>query len=152
MLRRMISGGVAAVLAAILAAPLHAQVDPELLAGMSARSIGPAGMSGRIASVDAVVSNPNIIYVGTATGGVWKSVNGGMTFDPIFDDQPVHAIGAVRVFQASPDIVWVGTGEGNPRNSVSGTGYGVFKSMDAGRSWTHLGLENTERIHRIALH
>jgi photosystem II stability/assembly factor-like uncharacterized protein len=148
----MILGGVAAVLAAGLAAPLSAQIDTELLAGMRARSIGPAGMSGRIASVDAVVSNPNIIYVGTATGGVWKSVNGGMTFEPIFDDQPVHAVGAVRIFQASPDIVWVGTGEGNPRNSVSGTGWGVFKSMDAGRTWTHLGLENTERIHRIALH
>ncbi|MGD2152585.1 MAG: hypothetical protein PVG79_04905, partial [Gemmatimonadales bacterium] len=152
MLRRTISGGVAALLVAGLAAPLQAQVDPELLAGMRARSIGPAGMSGRIASVDVVISNPNIIYVGTATGGVWKSVTGGMTFDPVFDDQPVHAIGAVRVFQASPDIVWVGTGEGNPRNSVSGTGWGVFKSMDAGRTWTHLGLENSERIHRIALH
>ncbi|UCC49686.1 MAG: hypothetical protein JSV41_05880, partial [Gemmatimonadota bacterium] len=152
MLRRLISGAAALLLSAALAAPLHAQIDPELLAGMRARSIGPAGMSGRIASVDAVVSNPNIVYVGTATGGVWKSVNGGVSFEPIFDDQPVHAIGAVRVFQASSDIVWVGTGEGNPRNSVSGTGYGVFKSMDAGRTWTHLGLENTERVHRIALH
>ncbi|UCC72802.1 MAG: hypothetical protein JSV86_21010 [Gemmatimonadota bacterium] len=152
MLRRMISGGVAALLVAGLAAPLHAQVDPELLAGMRARSIGPAGMSGRIADIEAVVSNPDIVYVGASTGGVWKSVNGGLAFEPIFDDQPVHAVGSVEVFEASPDIVWVGTGEGNPRNSVSGTGYGVFKSMDAGRSWAHLGLENTERIHRIALH
>jgi photosystem II stability/assembly factor-like uncharacterized protein len=152
MLRRLIPVGAALLVVALQAVPLHAQVDPELLAGMKARSIGPANMSGRIADVDAVISNPNIIYVGTATGGVWKSVNGGMTFDPIFDDQPVHAIGAVSVFQASPDIVWVGTGEGNPRNSVSGTGWGVFKSMDGGRTWTHLGLENTERIHRIALH
>jgi photosystem II stability/assembly factor-like uncharacterized protein len=152
MLRRMISGGVAALLFCGLAAPLHAQIDPELLAGMRARSIGPAGMSGRIADVEAVVSNPHIIYVGVSAGGVWKSVNGGLSFEPIFDDQPVHAIGDIAVFRASPDIVWVGTGEGNPRNSVSGTGYGVFKSMDAGRTWTHLGLENTERIHRIALH
>jgi hypothetical protein len=76
MLRRLISGGVATVLIAGLAAPLHAQVDPELLAGMSARSIGPAGMSGRIASVDAVVSNPNIVYAGTATGGVWRHRRG----------------------------------------------------------------------------
>jgi photosystem II stability/assembly factor-like uncharacterized protein len=152
MLRRLIPMGAALLLVAFQAAPLHAQVDPELLAGIKARSIGPANMSGRIADVDAVISNPNIIYVGTATGGVWKSVNGGMTFDPIFDDQPVHAIGAVSIFQASPDIVWVGTGEGNPRNSVSGTGWGMFKSMDGGRTWAHLGLENTERIHRIALH
>jgi photosystem II stability/assembly factor-like uncharacterized protein len=109
-------------------------------------------MSGRIADIEALESNPNIVYVAATAGGVWKSVNGGLTFEPIFDDQPVHAVGSIEVFQASPDIVWVGTGEGNPRNSVSGTGWGVFKSMDAGRSWTHLGLENTERIHRIALH
>jgi photosystem II stability/assembly factor-like uncharacterized protein len=152
MLRRLIMGGAAALLSMTAVAPLHAQIDPELLAGMKARSVGPAAMSGRIADIEALVSNPDIVYVGTATGGVWKSVNGGLTFDPIFDDQPVHAIGNVAVFQASPDIVWVGTGEGNPRNSVSGTGWGMFKSMDAGRTWEHLGLEATERIHRIALH
>ncbi len=151
MLHRLISGGAVSLLAISLAAPLNAQVDSELLAGMEARSIGPAAMSGRIADIEALVSNPDIVYVGAATGGVWKSVNGGLTFEPIFDDQPVHAIGSIEVFQASPDIVWVGTGEGNPRNSVSGTGYGMFKSMDGGRTWEHLGLENTERIHRIAL-
>jgi len=122
MLRRMISGGVAALAVTALATPLHAQVDAELLAGIEARSIGPAGMSGRIADIEALVSNPDIVYVGASTGGVWKSLNGGLTFDPIFDDQRVHAIGCIEVFQASPDIVWVGTGEGNPRNSVSGTG------------------------------
>jgi photosystem II stability/assembly factor-like uncharacterized protein len=148
-MRRLLSAGAVLLL---LAAPLEAQVDPELLAGMAARSIGPAGMSGRIADIDALVSNPDIIYVGTATGGVWKSVNGGLNFEPIFDDQPVHAIGAVTVFQASPDIVWVGTGEGNPRNSVSGGGNGIYKSMDGGRTWQHLGLDATERIHRIFLH
>ena len=152
MFRRLISGGATALLLTAMVAPLHAQIDPELLSGMKARTVGPATMSGRIADIEALVSNPDIVYVGTATGGVWKSVNGGLTFEPIFDDQPVHAIGNVAVFQASPDIVWVGTGEGNPRNSVSGTGYGMFKSMDAGRTWEHLGLENTERIHRIALH
>ncbi len=141
----------AAAVLVLIAAPLEAQIDPEMLAGMAARSIGPAGMSGRIADIEAVESNPEIVYVGTATGGVWKSANGGLTFEPLFDDQPVHAIGAVEVYQASPDIVWVGTGEGNPRNSVSGGGNGVYKSMDGGRSWTHLGLEATERIHRIAL-
>lgn len=70
-------------------------IDPELLAGMKARSIGPAAMSGRVAAIDAVESNPDIIYVGAATGGVWKSVDGGLHFTPIFDDQPVEAIGAV---------------------------------------------------------
>ena len=150
MLTRACSAAAAALLAAVLATPLHGQIDPELLAGMQARSIGPAGMSGRIASIDAVVSNPDIIYVGAATGGVWKSVNGGLNWEPIFDDHPVAAIGAVSIFQASPDIVWVGTGEGNPRNSVS-VGNGIYKSMDGGRTWTHLGLDESEHIHRILL-
>ena len=119
--------------------------------GLSARSIGPAGMSGRIAAIDAVESDPNIIFVGAATGGLWKSVNGGQSWDPLFDEQRVLGIGSVAVFQASPDIVWVGTGEGNPRNSA-GVGAGIYKSMDGGQSWTLLGLEGSERIHRIVLH
>ncbi len=150
MLRRLISGSAAALLLAGLAEPLQAQIDPELLAGMEARSIGPAGMSGRIADIEGVAANPDIVYVGAATGGLWKSVNGGLTWEPIFDDQPVASIGAVTVFQASPDIVWVGTGEGNTRNSVS-VGNGVYKSMDGGRTWTYMGLDKTERIHRILL-
>jgi photosystem II stability/assembly factor-like uncharacterized protein len=130
---------------------LSAQIDPELLAGMKARTIGPAAMSGRVAAIDVVESNTNIVYVGAATGGVWKSMNGGLSFAPIFDDQPVAAIGAVSVFQPSPDIVWVGTGEGNPRNSMS-VGNGIYKSIDGGKNWQHLGLEKSERIHRIVLH
>jgi photosystem II stability/assembly factor-like uncharacterized protein len=141
----------AVLLLTLLSSTIHAQLDPELLAGMKARSIGPAAMSGRVAAVDAVESDPDIIYVGAATGGVWKSVDGGLNFTPIFDDQPVAAIGAVAVFQPSPDIVWVGTGEGNPRNSMS-VGNGVYKSTDGGRTWQHLGLDKTERIHRIILH
>lgn len=135
----------------ILILPLQAQIDPELLAGMKARSIGPAGMSGRIASLVAVESNPDIVYVGSASGGMWKSENGGLTWKPIFDDQPVASIGAVAVFQANPDIVWVGSGEDNTRNSVS-IGNGVYKSLDAGRTWMHQGLGETERISRIQLH
>src|SRR5215208_3282119 len=105
------------VLSLLLAVSVHAQVDPDLLAGMKARSIGPAAMSGRVAAIDAVESNPDIVYVGAATGGLWKSTNGGLSFTAIFDDQPVAAIGAVAINQASPEIVWVGTGEGNVRNS-----------------------------------
>ena len=137
----------------LLALPLtlHAQIDPELLAGMKARSIGPASMSGRVAAIDVVESNPDVIYAGAATGGVWKSTNGALSFTPIFDDQPVAAIGAVAIYQASPDIVWVGTGEGNVRNSMS-VGNGVYKTLDGGKTWQHLGLEKTERIHRIVLH
>ena len=127
------------------------EVSPDQLRAMRARSIGPAGMSGRIAAIEAVESDPNIVFVGAATGGLWKSVNGGQTWESLFDDERVLGIGAVAVFQPSPDIVWVGTGEGNPRNSV-GVGAGIYKSMDGGRSWTLLGLERSERIHRIVLH
>jgi photosystem II stability/assembly factor-like uncharacterized protein len=128
-----------------------AQFDSELFHGMKARSIGPAGMSGRIGDIEAVFSNPNIIYIGAATGGVWKSTNGGTTWKPIFDDQPASSIGAVSVFQPNPSIVWIGTGEGNPRNSV-GVGNGIYKSLDGGESWQYLGLEKTEKIHRVVLH
>jgi hypothetical protein len=107
------------VLSLFLTPFVYAEIDPGLLAGLKARSIGPATMSGRIAAVDAVQSNPDIIYVGAATGGVWKSENGGVSFTPIFDDQKVAAIGALSIFQSNPDIVWVGTGEGNVRNSAS---------------------------------
>lgn len=127
-----------------------AQLDTALFAGMKARSIGPAGMSGRIASIEAVAANPEIIYVGAATGGVWKTTNGGTTWKALFDKQPVAAIGAVAVYQANPSIIWVGTGEGNPRNSAS-VGNGIYKSLDGGETWTHLGLYRTERIHRIIL-
>lgn len=126
-------------------------IDPSLLAGMKARSIGPAGMSGRVASIEGVESDPDILYVGSASGGVWKTVDGGDTWAPLFNDQPVASIGAVAVFQANPDIVWVGSGEGNLRNSVS-VGNGIYRSLDAGKTWAHLGLEGTERIHRIVLH
>lgn len=126
-------------------------VDFDRFSAMKARAIGPAGMSGRIAAIDAVESDPNTIYVGAATGGVWKSVNGGQTWASIFDDQRVLGIGSVAIFQASPDIVWVGTGEGNPRNSA-GVGAGIYKTMDGGKTWTFLGLEASERVHRIVLH
>jgi photosystem II stability/assembly factor-like uncharacterized protein len=139
------------VLSLSLAAILQAQIDPDLLAGLKARSIGPASMSGRVAAIDVVESNTDIVYVGAATGGLWKSTNGGLSFTPVFDEQPVAAIGAVAIFQASPEIVWVGTGEGNVRNSMS-VGNGVYKSIDGGKTWQHLGLDKTERIYRIVLH
>src|SRR5512147_742426 len=129
---------------------LHAQIDPSLLAGMKARAIGPASMSGRVAAIDSVASNPDIVYVGAATGGVWKSTNAGLSFTPIFDDQPVNAIGAIAVDQNAPETVWVGTGEANARNSVS-VGNGVYRTTDGGKSWQHLGLEKTEHINRIVL-
>jgi photosystem II stability/assembly factor-like uncharacterized protein len=108
-------------------------------------------MSGRITTIDALRSDPNLVYAGSATGGLWKSENGGHTWKAVFDEQPLLGIGAVTMFQENPDIVWVGTGEGNPRNSA-GIGAGVFKSRDGGRTWSRMGLESSERIHRIVLH
>ncbi len=128
-----------------------AELDARLLEGLSARTLGPAAVSGRITSIDAVSSNPNHIVIGAATGGVWISENGGLTWLPVFDDQPVASIGAVAINQDNPDIIWVGTGEGNVRNSTS-IGGGMFKSIDGGKTWDRAGLENSERINRIALH
>ncbi len=117
---------------------------------MKARSIGPAGMSGRVTAIDAVVSNPSTIYVGSASGGVWKSTSGGTSWEPIFDEQDVLNIGAIAITQSNPDVVWVGTGEGNPRNSVN-LGAGIYKSLNAGKTWKLMGLEKTINIHRIII-
>jgi photosystem II stability/assembly factor-like uncharacterized protein len=114
------------------------------------RNIGPAGMSGRITTLDVVTENPNIIYLGAASGGVWKTENGGNSWTPVFDDQPTQNIGAIAIQQSNPNIVWVGTGEGNPRNSLN-IGEGIFKSLDAGKTWKKMGLENTRNIHRIII-
>ncbi len=127
------------------------QIDTTKLGGLKARAIGPAGMSGRVTSIDAVHSNPDVIYVGTASGGLWKSTNGGIDFEPIFDDQPVTSIGAVVIDQSNPDVIWVGSGEGNPRNSQT-SGNGLYKSLDGGHTWTHLGLDDSRNIHRILIH
>jgi photosystem II stability/assembly factor-like uncharacterized protein len=122
----------------------------DLLKGVEVRNIGPAGMSGRITAIDAVATDPDIIYAGSASGGLWKSESGGIAWKPIFDDQVTSSIGAVAIQQSNPDVIWVGTGEGNPRNSLNG-GYGVFKSLDGGQSWQSMGLENTRHIHRILI-
>ncbi len=127
------------------------KLDMTRFKGMTARSIGPAGMSGRVTAIDVVLSNPEIIYAGTASGGLWKSTSGGINWEPIFDDQPIASIGALAINQTVPDVIWVGTGEGNPRNSQS-SGNGLYKSLDGGRSWKHLGLEKSRNIHRILLH
>lgn len=138
-------------LVALTSAGIVAQTfTSELLKGVEVRSIGPAGMSGRITAIDAVASNPDIIYAGSASGGLWKSESGGIAWKPIFDNQVTSSIGAVAIQQSNPDVVWVGTGEGNPRNSLNG-GYGVFKSLDGGQSWQSMGLENTRHIHRILI-
>jgi len=126
------------------------QLDLEKLKNLKPRAIGPAGMSGRVTAIDVVTNNPAIIYVGTASGGLWKSESGGVDWEPIFDDQAVASIGAVAIQQSNPDVIWAGTGEGNPRNSLTG-GYGLYKSLDAGKTWKLVGLEKTRNIHRIII-
>lgn len=126
-------------------------IDQDLLKGLSARSIGPAGVGGRISAIDAVASNPNRIVIGAATGGVWISNSGGLTWEPVFDEEAVASIGALAINQSNPDIIWVGTGESNVRNSTS-IGGGVYKSVDGGKTWRLSGLPNSERIDRITLH
>lgn len=112
------------------------------------RNIGPSGMSGRIVAIDAVHTNTNIIYLGAASGGVWKTTNGGSEWTPIFDEQPTLNIGSIAIQQSNPSVVWVGTGEGNPRNSLN-IGEGIYKSLDAGVTWKRMGLEKTRNIHRV---
>ncbi|WP_435181453.1 WD40/YVTN/BNR-like repeat-containing protein [Cellulophaga omnivescoria] len=114
------------------------------------RNIGPGGMSGRVTAIDAVHTNPDIIYAGTASGGLWKSTSGGIKWDPIFDKEVTASIGAVAIQQSNPSVIWVGTGEGNPRNSLNG-GYGIYKSLDGGKNWLPMGLEKTRHIHRIVI-
>jgi photosystem II stability/assembly factor-like uncharacterized protein len=133
------------------AAGALAAIDSTLLEGLKARAIGPAAVGGRISAIDAVQTDPNRIVIGVATGGVWMSSNGGLTWEPVFDDQAVASIGAVAINQSNPDIIWVGTGEGNTRNSTS-IGGGVYKSVDGGETWELKGLADSERINRIALH
>ncbi len=129
----------------------HSQeLDIKKLKGMSPRSIGPAGMSGRITAIDVVNKKPNIIYIGAASGGVWKSESEGVDWKPIFDKENLQAIGAITIQQSNPDVIWVGTGEGNPRNSLNG-GYGIYKSIDGGNNWKLMGLEKTRNIHRIII-
>ncbi|MBX9732996.1 MAG: hypothetical protein K2X37_02960, partial [Chitinophagaceae bacterium] len=127
------------------------QVDlAKQFKNLKPRNIGPAGMSGRVTAIDAVWTNPNIIFLGTASGGVWKTENGGGSWSPVFDEQPIQNIGAVAITQSNPNVVWVGTGEGNPRNSVS-LGEGIYKSLDGGKTWKCLGLQKTRNIHRIII-
>ncbi|PYQ67087.1 MAG: hypothetical protein DMF53_02345 [Acidobacteria bacterium] len=164
MRRSLILAALAALVLASGPARAAETIDPDLLAGLTARQIGPATMSGRLPALDVVESNTDVMYAGGAAGGVWKSVNGGLSWTPIFDDQPVASIGVITVNQANPDVIWVGTGEGNPRNSVSKTEHiprlvlhpsdpnvawvaalgqvwgenperGVFKTTDGGKTW-----------------
>lgn len=126
-------------------------VDAARLVALKARSIGPAIMGGRVSEIALDPLKADTFYVGLATGGIWKTVNAGATFTPVFDKQPVASIGALAVAPSNPKVLWVGTGEANDRNS-SGWGKGVFRSTNGGETWTPVGLETSRAIPRIVVH
>ncbi|MGH9345660.1 MAG: sialidase [Vicinamibacterales bacterium] len=141
----------AAALVAAAAGALAAQaarVTPELLTRLPYRHIGPVG--NRVPAVAGVPGDPNVYYAGGASGGVWKTEDGGAHWAPVFDDQPVQSIGALAVAPSDSNIVWAGTGEDCIRSNIS-IGNGIYKSTDAGQSWTHMGLDRTGRVGRIVI-
>jgi len=140
-----------ALLVAILATISTAQtIDSAFLEKLNFRNIGPAGMSGRVTAIDVDPTREHRIFVGAASGGVWKSEDGGLAWVPIFDVDNTQSIGALKINPDNPDEIWVGTGEGNPRNSHN-SGAGVYKSIDGGKTWKCMGLENTRVIQRIII-
>lgn len=149
--------GAAAQNAAAVSAPAApkpagpVQFDSGTVSGLGARNIGPARVSGRVSAIAATnIDNKTLVFVGAASGGVWKSDDSGTTFRPVFDKEAVQSIGAVTIDPSNPKIVWVGTGESWTRNSVS-VGNGVYKSTDGGETWTHVGLDESERINKIVV-
>ncbi len=126
------------------------KLDDTFLKNLQFRAIGPAIMGGRIDDIAVVESNPSTYYVGTATGGVWKTVNNSTTFDPIFDEQGSASIGDIAIAPSDPSIVWVGTGEPNNRQSSS-WGDGIYRSLDAGKTWQNMGLRDSKHIGRVVI-
>ena len=137
---------------ACLAMPAAAQPsDSVLLSGFRWRNIGPASIGGRVVDIEAVDTAFATAYIASASGGVFKTVNAGTTWTPVFDNYPSASIGDIALFQPNPAIVWVGTGEANNRNSVA-WGDGIYKSVDGGRTFRNMGLRNTQQIARIVTH
>jgi photosystem II stability/assembly factor-like uncharacterized protein len=126
-------------------------LDPSWVKALTWRSIGPASMGGRITALSIYEADPCLYFVATASGGLLKTVNNGVTFEHQFDRESTVSIGDVCVAQSDPKIVWVGTGEGNPRNSVS-YGDGVYKSTDGGKTWKNMGLKKSFQIGKILVH
>src|SRR5205814_740501 len=133
----------------LLAGALGAQVDPARFGDLRWRHIGPF-RGGRTVAAMGVPGQPNVFYIGVNDGGVWKTTDYGRVWTPIFDDQPTGSIGDIAVAPSNPNIIYVGSGEGLPRPDLS-TGDGIYKSTDAGKTWTHLGLRDAQQIPKIAI-
>ncbi len=129
--------------------PTHPTAD--IAAALPWRELGPANMGGRVTDIAVHDAHPSTWYVATAGGGLWKTRNGGTTWDVLFDDQSTVSIGDVAIAPSNPDVIWVGTGEENARNSVS-FGDGVYRSEDGGKTFTHVGLRETFQIGHIEVH
>ncbi|MCR4376165.1 MAG: hypothetical protein NUW22_15090 [Acidobacteria bacterium] len=142
-------GGAAAPTPALRAATGDAVTDA--LRDLSWRSIGPANMGGRVSAILGVPGDPKTFWVGGVDGGVWKTTDAGTTFQGVFEEEFAYSVGSLTLAPSDHNVVWLGSGEGDPRNSV-GYGNGVYRSTDAGRTWTHLGLSDSERIKRIVVH
>jgi photosystem II stability/assembly factor-like uncharacterized protein len=121
------------------------------LAGLRLRTIGPANMSGRFVDMDVVESEPMTMYVASATGGIFRTRDNGITWEAVFEREPVHSVGDIAIFQPNPNIIWVGTGERANRQSV-GWGDGIYKTTDAGKTWTNVGLRASKHIGRVVTH
>src|SRR5215212_8260165 len=114
------------------------------------RSIGPANMGGRVSDIEGVAGNPNVVYVATASGGLFKTTNGGVRWTPLFERQGTISIGDIALEPGNPDVIWLGAGESAVRNSVS-YGDGVYKSTDGGRTWQHMGLRDSLHVSKILI-
>jgi photosystem II stability/assembly factor-like uncharacterized protein len=128
-----------------------ADIDSAVISALEWREIGPAKMGGRVADLAVLEGSPATFYVGLATGGVWRTTSHGASWEPLFDEQETASIGDVTLAPSNPNVIWVGTGEPQNRQS-SPWGNGVYRSMDGGKTWSHLGLEETRHISRIAVH
>jgi photosystem II stability/assembly factor-like uncharacterized protein len=143
--------GIALVLGAGAVLAQDSPLTTEALDALEPREIGPATMSGRIVDLAVIEADPTVFYLATATGGVWKTVNNGVTFQPVFQDEATHSVGDIAVHQGDTAVVWVGTGERASRQSSS-WGDGVYKSTDGGKTWDNKGLRDSHHIGRITLH
>ena len=139
------------ILHVLLSFSANAQIKQNILVDeLNPRSIGPAGMGGRITDIQVSPIDETIIYIATASGGIWKSEGGGVKWKPIFDKQSTSSIGALAIDPNNTSVIWAGTGEGNPRNSQN-SGDGIYKSEDGGETWKLVGLEGSKNIHRIII-